>query len=148
MSMKNSFILLLFLSASVICAQVKNSGTGQKDTLRANGAKQEKKGVSIVKQNEFLQRNNLIYNPSDAPMVTNFNKLSVKETVLSGQKSEKEYMEENMSSITADVRRVAEDKRPALLKTVQAALGIAQAVVVTALAVREVVREVEQSKKK
>ncbi len=146
--MKKSFLLIFFLTALIICAQEKNSGTGQKDTARVKNGKEEKKTLSIVRQNEFLQRNNLLYNPSDAPMVANFNKLSVKEAVRSGQKSEKEYMEENMSSITADVRRVAEDKRPALLKTVQAALGIAQAVVVTALAVREVVREVEQSKKK
>lgn len=146
--MKNLLIILFLFTQAFAYAQDSGRGRNLPDTLRQKNDKEGKKTISVARQNEFLLRNNLLYNPSDAPMVADFNKLSVKEAVRSGQKSEKEYMEENMASITADVRRVAEDKRPALLKTVQAALGIAQAVVVTALAVREVVREIKDSKKK
>jgi hypothetical protein len=118
----------------------------KKDTTKTIPSSNEKKELPTLKQTQFLQQNNIISTTTDPQYVTDFQKATIKEVIGNSQKTDKELLNENMQGILSGVRKANEDKRSTLLKAVQSALSVAQAAVVTALAVREVVREIEKKK--
>jgi hypothetical protein len=146
-----SLIYIIMLILSVNCfAQV-----GKDSTSKTNLKQKESKGNGIEKPElippntvEIMQSLNLYRIRSEVNYSQDFKKPLLKNILEQNLKPDKDIINENMQGILADVRRANEDKRSPLLKTVESALGIAQAAVVAALAVREVVREIEYKPKK
>jgi len=145
--MIKGILIILFLTASVCSAQIVfKVDKSKKDTTKSVPASSDKKEIPTLKQTQFLQQNNIISTTTDPQYITDFQKATIKEVIGNSQKTDKELLNENMQGILSDVRKANEDKRSDLLKAVQSTLSVVQAAVVTALAVREIVRETEKKK--
>ena len=144
-------VLVIFLSAVMNCySQTTKDTTSKTDSrqmLNKNQNFEKKEEIKIITDRN-VNTGKLYKIISEAEYYQDFKKPLLKDIFEQNIKTDKDLISENMQGILSDVRRANEDKRSFLLKTIQSALGIAQTAVVTALAIREIVREVEKKPKK
>lgn len=146
-----SLISIMVLLVSISCfAQAKKDTTSKAVIKQKEVVNQKPENQKTIPLNtEMTIGNKHIYKiMSEAQYYQEFKKPLLKDVFEQNLKTDQEVISGNMQGILADVRRANEDKRSLFLKAFQGTLGIAQAAVVTALAVREVVRAVENKPKK
>lgn len=142
--------LILLLTATDCFAQTRKDTIPKTAPLKNDikNQKIEKQELLPINADKAIGSLHFYKIMSEIEYSKDFRKPLLKDVIEQNIKTDQEVIAENMKGILADVRKANEDKRSSFLKTVQSALGIAQAAVVTALAVNEVVKEIKNKSKK